>query len=130
MYCMDSLYNLWYWEIINVMAKIRKGMTPGGRFAKGNQLSKGPRDKPAPMKALKQLQQAIKNVEEDKGINLFEEFVRQALKEKTMFIALMKKVVPDLSQVTLGEDGQVSISFNIKDFRDQNTKATGELKIP
>lgn len=112
------------------MAKIRKGLTPKGKFAKGNKLHELSHNKQAPVKALKLLQQAIKNVEADKGINLFEEFVKKALENNSVLIALMKKVIPDLSQVTLGEDGQVSISFNIKDFRDQNTKATGELKTP
>lgn len=125
------------------MAKIKKkkyqeGLDSNGRFAKGNQLAVGnhaTKNKPAPIKALKALMQAVKNVEAEKSkelgkpFSILEEFVRQAMTEKTILIALMKKLTPDLSQVTLGEDGTVSISFNIKDFRVEDKKATGEVKI-
>ena len=120
------------------MSKIRKGLDDRGKFAKGNKFGKGnnkSRNKLAPMKALKTLQEAVKRVEKEKTeelgepFSLYDEFVRQALTEKTIFIALMKKLAPDLSQVTLGEEGIVSISFNIKDFRGEDKEASGKIKV-
>ncbi len=48
---------------------------------------------------LEKLREAVKQVEEKKGIRLYEHFVKKAFEDNSVLIALCKKLVPDLKQI-------------------------------
>ena len=58
--------------------------------------------------AVKALEKAIKEVEIEKGINFLKVSIETALKEPSVMVAILKKVLPDLKQV----EAQVSNDIN------------------
>jgi len=57
------------------------------------------------------LWKALKKVEKQKGLNFLENYIERALDDKTMAIALLRKIVPDLKAVEI--DAQTKEEWNI-----------------
>ena len=66
---------------------------------------------------IKQLEAAALICEEKYGMSLAMRAMQMAFTDKTVMIAVLKKFAPDLAQVKVGQDGQVSVTFELKDFR-------------
>ena len=109
------------------MAKIKKkkmpeGMDSRGKFAKGNKfgtISKRPA-------YTEELKKALQIVEKDKKKTIFVHLIERAFKNDAVLSALFKKLVPDLSQVQMTEDGKINVTFDVKDMR-KKTKIDKEI---
>lgn len=65
-----------------------------GRFVKGQ--SGNPKGRPKNTSISEELRAAIKRVEAERGVSLFEHFVRRAYRSDAVLVAIMRKLVPDL----------------------------------
>jgi len=74
--------------------------TTEGKFGKG--VCGNPKGRPKGSRnkySVADLYEAIKEVEEEEKKNLMKHFVKQAFADKTVLVALMKKMLPDLKSV-------------------------------
>lgn len=89
-----------------------------GRFTKGNP---GKPKGATSHFTIAVLEDAIREVEKEKKKNLFKHFVKRALDDDGVLVALMRKLVPDLKQTTLepgaGIEDLVRIYLPKKDGR-------------
>ncbi|MFZ7134330.1 MAG: hypothetical protein ACOWWR_18445 [Eubacteriales bacterium] len=86
-------------------AKDPKNFKPDGKFAKGNKLNKPSKYSPKLPKQM--LIEAIQHVEKDKSTTLLERFVHRAYANDKVLIALVKKIVPDITLSELAnKDGE------------------------
>ena len=98
-----------------------------GKFAMGNALGKENKGKPCMSNRnafMNDLFDAMKVVEKDKKKTLAKHALERAFSSDTVLVALLRKFAPDLAQVKVTPDGEVLVSFNIKDFREDKKKAS------
>jgi hypothetical protein len=59
------------------------------------------------------LWKAIKKAEKNHDLTLLEHFCEEAYKDRTVLIALMKKILPDMPTEITGKDGKDLLAGNI-----------------
>ena len=97
----------------------KPGFDSNGKFAKGNKVASGG----VRFNFIEELNTALRTVEKKKHKTLCGHAIEKAFESNVVLIALLKKFAPDLAQVKVGQDGDVSVTFSIKDFReDQKSK--------
>jgi len=104
------------------MPKVKKGFKSNGQFAKGNKVQSHKRTTPS-KSFMKKLEEALLVVEKKEGKSLAQHAIEMAYTDKTILVAVLKKFAPDLAQVKVEPNGDLAVTFNIKDFRkDENKK--------
>jgi len=101
---------------------------PDGTFQKGHSLTSHKRRKTAKTDLLR----AIREIEKQKNKKLFQHFVERAYTDNKVLIALIKKLVPDisLSEITGADNGPVRIILERIFYGDRNGKENqGEQKL-
>lgn len=83
-----------------------EGKDKQGRFTKGNSFGARKR-KPE----IDELRKAIKAVEKEKGKNILKHFVERGLKNDSVLVALIKKLVPDKVYTEGDLKGTIKIIF-------------------
>jgi len=78
-----------------------------GKFKKGNEIGKLPREK---IYSTEELAQAIREVEEEDKIDILKYYVRQTLKDNRVLIDLIGKKIP---KITINEIKGTGLPFNL-----------------
>jgi len=99
-----------------------------GRILPGQSLNPGGR--PRDMRtAQAKLHKALKRVEKQTGKKFLEHYIKQAFKDRTMAIALLKKLVPDLKAVEIDQEGKEVWQVLLTSFaKRDNDKAKEKAK--
>jgi len=88
-----------------------------GRLLPG-QGSLNPGGRPLDMRnAQSKLHKALKAVEKRKGKSFLEHYINEAFNDKTMAIALLKKIVPDLKSVEVDQESKEVWSVILQSFK-------------
>jgi hypothetical protein len=72
--------------------------------------------------AQNKLHKALIMVEKSEGKSFLQHYIEQAFKDKTMAIALLKKIVPDLKAVEVDSKHNEVWQVILKSFAEQNTE--------
>jgi hypothetical protein len=71
--------------------------------------------------AQKKLHMALKMVEKEKGISFLEHYIKLAFQDRTMAIALLKKIVPDLKAMELSSKEKEGFNIIMQNFVKKET---------
>jgi len=93
-----------------------------GRLLPG-QGSLNPGGRPLDMRnAQSKLHKALKAVEKRKGKSFLEHYINEAFNDKTMAIALLKKIVPDLKSVEVDQESKEVWQVILQNFTKSDEK--------
>jgi len=88
------------------------GRDKNGKFTSGN----SGRPKGSKNKLTLALQEAIEQVEKDKGKSLFRHFVERGYKSDNVLVALVRKLIADKIHTEHDLEGNLKVTWEIKDF--------------
>jgi len=76
--------------------------------------------------AQKKLHEALTLVEGSKGISFLQHYIEEAWDDRTMAIALLKKIVPDLKAMELNTEAKQNLNIILQSFAEKEMQESNE----